>query len=235
MEAMALSEAGHESVLKLSALQRWRRGLRALLEVGKDPNRTDKVLEAYEHMNAGSEAARMERFYRLPHAQRLREEDRTLDSKTVDYPALLKLPPDTFGHQYARFMKEHQLTPDLFKAEGPLSQQAYMVKRLRQTHDLWHVVTGYQTDVIGELELQAFTFAQMKIPSALVLVFFGVVRWFLTGPELVVKVVRAFWRGRKARVLAATPWEELWSRPLEQVQEQLGVPPQPVEKRMRVI
>ncbi len=223
MTAIALNEAKHEAVLKLSTLERWKRGLKALLEVGRDPDRTDMVLEAYEHLNAGSEAERTARFYQLPFAEQLRGEDRTLDSSTVDYPKLLQLPEDSFGHAYARFMTERHLTPDLFKAEGALSKQGYVLKRMRQTHDLWHVVTGYETDVPGELELQAFTYAQVGIPSALVLVLFGILRWFLIGPELVVRVLKAYRRGRQAKTFAATPWEDLWSKPLAQVQAELGV------------
>jgi ubiquinone biosynthesis protein Coq4 len=35
-----------------------------------------------------------------------------------------------------------------------------LVKRGYETHDIWHVVTGFHTDVAGELGLQAFYLAQ---------------------------------------------------------------------------
>ena len=65
-------------------------------------------------------------------------------------------------------MKQRGLTPDIFAAKGELSRETYVIKRLRQTHDLWHVLTGIDLDVPGELELQAFTLLQMRVPSTLV-------------------------------------------------------------------
>jgi ubiquinone biosynthesis protein Coq4 len=34
-------------------------------------------------------------------------------------------------------------------------------QRTRQTHDLWHVLTGLGTDIPGEIALQAFTYEQL--------------------------------------------------------------------------
>jgi ubiquinone biosynthesis protein COQ4 len=223
MEAVAFNGKHHEEVMKLSTLERWRRGFKALLVVAQDPNRTDKVLEAYEHMNAGGEAKRAARFYQDPKAEQYRGEDRTIDSAHVNFAQLSQLPEGTFGRRYAQFMQKRHLSPEMFKTEGELSKQEYMVKRMRQTHDLWHVATGYETDVLGELELQAFTLAQVGIPSALVVLMLGMVRWLFTGPELLFKVTRAFFRGRAAKKMATFDWEANWATPLEQVRADLKV------------
>jgi hypothetical protein len=63
MEAAAFNGKHHQEVMKMSAVERWKRGFAALFVVAKDPNRTDKVLEAYEHMNAGGQQKRSARFY----------------------------------------------------------------------------------------------------------------------------------------------------------------------------
>jgi len=223
MEATAFNGKHHEEVMKLSTFERWMRGFKALLVVAQDPNRTDKVLEAYEHMNAGGEAKRAARFYADPAAERYLAEDRTIDSAHVDFEALSKLPDGSLGNSYARFMQKRHLSPELFAAEGALSKPEYMVKRMRQTHDLWHVATGYETDVLGELELQAFTLAQVGIPSALVVLVLGMVRWLLTGPELLWRIGRAFVRGRQAKKMATFDWEDRWTEPLEQVRSELSV------------
>src|SRR4029078_11371261 len=41
----------------------------------------------------------------------------------------------------------------------------WFADRLRDTHDLWHVVTGYGRDLIGEASLLAFTYAQTRNPG----------------------------------------------------------------------
>jgi ubiquinone biosynthesis protein Coq4 len=38
----------------------------------------------------------------------------------------------------------------------------YVVAHLYETHDLWHVVTGFDTDPAGEAGLQAFYLAQQR-------------------------------------------------------------------------
>jgi ubiquinone biosynthesis protein Coq4 len=34
--------------------------------------------------------------------------------------------------------------------------EAYVLSHLYEMHDLWHAVIGFETDVAGELALQAF-------------------------------------------------------------------------------
>jgi ubiquinone biosynthesis protein COQ4 len=44
-----------------------------------------------------------------------------------------------------------------FESSYPVRNDAeYLAKRYREVHDIVHFVTGYGTDPIGELELQAF-------------------------------------------------------------------------------
>ena len=222
MGTVTFNQPAHNQILALATTERWRRGLLALLEVGKDPNRTDKVLEAYEHMNAGSENQRARRFYRSAAAVRFFEENRTLDATTVDYDRLLALPEGTLGYSYARFMKDRGLTPDIFTCEGALSPAAYFSKRMRQTHDLWHVITGVDTDVAGELELQAFTLAQVWAPSQWVLVGLGTLRALFTAPSMALGAVRGFFRGLRARKFAPVAWEERWAEPLADVRRSLS-------------
>lgn len=212
----------HQRINDLPVWTRWRIGLRAMLEVGKDPDRTDKVLEAYEHLNAGGEAKRARLFYASPEGEALFQGNVTLDRTTVDFDALSKLPEGTLGHSYAKFMKDRGLTPDIFNSRGELSREVYVIKRLRQTHDLWHVLTGIDTDVPGELELQAFTFTQLWLPSAFILVAFGTLRWLHRTPSLPFRVLRGMVNGLRARVLAPVPWERRWNVPVAQLRRELN-------------
>ena len=49
------------------------------------------------------------------------------------------------------------------------SDAAYVELRLSQTHDLWHVITGFDTMVAGEIGLQAFHLTQFPHPLGAVL------------------------------------------------------------------
>ncbi len=39
---------------------------------------------------------------------------------------------------------------------------AYVIRRMREVHDFWHVLFGCHTNVFGELALKALEFAQVR-------------------------------------------------------------------------
>lgn len=50
-------------------------------------------------------------------------------------------------------------------------QLAYVAQRAREVHDLWHVLFGCHTTVLGELALKALEFVQVQI------------QWLCHGPS----------------------------------------------------
>ena len=94
-------------------------------------------------------------------------------------------------------------------------------------HDLWHVVTGYGTDLIGELALIAFTNVQLPSRAFRMLVTLG--RFFnefkLPGTRALVGDAER--RAREAVWLPAQDWEALLERPLDEIRETLRVGPPP--------
>jgi ubiquinone biosynthesis protein COQ4 len=213
-------------VTKLSPVERWRRAVTALAHILTNPEATDQVLVFSTYINAGTMARRIERFYANPAARKLFDEHRTIDTSTVDLDALAALPEGTLGRAYADFLRSRGLSPDVFKGAPkavPDERMAYVIQRLRQTHDLWHVVTGYDTDAASEVALQAFTFAQIGAPSSAMIAILGTVRGVRHKPSLPRDVARGFRRGRRADHLAVFPWEDHWATPLAEVRALLHV------------
>lgn len=218
--------------------ERWRRALSALATVMADPDRTDQVLVFSIYANAGSLPSRIHRFLDDPTGRRLFEERRYLDSRTIDLDALAALPTNTLGHAYATFMRANGLTPDVFDAPPEQvrdEQMTYVVQRLRQTHDLWHVVTGFQTTPTSEIALQAFTFGHLGAPSSAVLALAGTLRAARVMPTLFLEVARAFRAGRRADRLATFAWEDHWETPLDEVRALLDISPAFVAAAHRAI
>ena len=214
----------------LPILERWRRAFQALGTVMADPDRTDQVLVFSTYANAGTMHRRLHRFFDDPRGQRLFDEHRTIDSHTVNLDELAALPADTFGYAYAQFLRSRGLTPEIF--DGPPERvsdpkAAYVIQRMRQTHDLWHVVTGHETDPFGEIALQAFTFGQVGAPSTLVLSAAGTLNFRRLRPGLGRAVIAAFKAGRAANPFIVFPWEDHWATPLVEVQRLLNVVPLP--------
>jgi len=219
-------------VADLPTLERWRRALRALARVMKNPGETDQVLAFSNLANAGQRDGRSHLFFDDPRGQRLYDERRAIDSRT-DLDALAALPAGTLGHAYATFMRVHGLTPDVFDGRPDDvrdDRAAYVIQRLRQTHDLWHVVTNAETDPAGEVALQAFTYAQMNAPSAGILAALGTLRTLRYSREVVRDVIELYRIGKHAEPLAVFPWEDHWATPIRDVRRMLGLPinPRPI-------
>src|SRR6185436_723803 len=98
-------------------------------------------------------------------------------------------------------------------------------QRIRQTHDIWHVLTGYRPDVPGEVALQAFSYAQTEAPGAALIALLGTVRWAAKAPGLARMTWDGYRRGRDAAFLAPVRWEDHWDRPLDDVRRELGIEP----------
>lgn len=211
----------------LSRFERYRRAFTALGRVMVNPDETDQVLVFTSHINAGSFPERIGRFFEEPTGRQLFAEKRAIDSR-LDLARLAALPDNTLGYAYATFLTSRGLTPEVF--DGPpdaISDErtSYVIQRLRQTHDLWHVVTGHDTDPRGEIALQAFTYGQVRAPSSLILAAVGTLRGFRGEPVFVKEVLAAYRAGRDAGRFATFLWEDHWTTPLSDVRRLLKVTP----------
>ncbi len=219
-----------EDVADLPALERWRRAAGARAHLIAEPDNTEEVLAFSNLINAGRRDDRLHFFYDDPRGQRLYDEKRAIDSTSVDLAKFLQLPEGTLGRAYATFMTSHGLTPNVF--DGPPEdvrneQASFVIQRMRQTHDLWHVVTNCETDPAGEVALQAFTFAQVRAPSSAFLAMAGMLRTVRKNRQIVRDVVRLYRAGAAAEKLVVFPWEDHWATPLTEVRRLLKLPENP--------
>lgn len=196
----------------------------ALFRLMRDPDDTRQVFLLGIVANGPSFPGFFLKFASTADGQRLLAERPTIDGKVVE--RLRALPADTLGGAYARYLDGNGLDADLFQAPPGLPDPiGYLAQRMRQTHDIWHVLTGCAPDVPGEIALQAFTYGQMGMPSAGLIALFGTLRFGLRHRRLARDVVRGVAHGRRARFLATVVFEDRWARPLGEVRRELGVVP----------
>jgi ubiquinone biosynthesis protein COQ4 len=220
----------------LTSLQRWKLGLGLFRKVLNNLEDTEQVLAFLGVINSGqSSKDRVARFFADPEGEVLYAEHRAIDSRTVDLDKLAALPEGTLGHAYAKFLRSHGITPEIFDgAPRGISnpRRSYVVQRLRQTHDLWHVVTGCETDPAGEVALQAFTYSQIRAPGSAFIAVFGALRGMRERRDIgiVRDVVTLYRTGRRAGRLPTFAWEDHWATPLAEVRAMLGLPIKPVAR-----
>ncbi len=224
MTALATPQASSPSIP--SFLTRARTALGALAKLARDPGRLDQVLVLTQAVNARAIARGVERFAATEEGRRFFAERPRIDRAHVDFDALRRLPDGTLGREYTRFLDDNGITPDAFAQlpDIPDERAAWVMLRLRQTHDLWHVLTAYTPDVRGEILLQAFTYGQIHAPSALVIVAFGTLRWLKLTPQHLRDLRHALARGRATASLPTVRWEEHWQTPVSDLRALLHCP-----------
>ncbi len=94
-------------------------------------------------------------------------------------------------------------------------------------HDLFHVLTGFDTTPLGEVRVVSFTVAQIPAPYPAMIIATRPLQMVLYKPELLPVVMDAVtegWAlGRRAKPLMAVHWEEYWTRPLAELREEYGL------------
>ena len=212
-----------------------RRALRLLREVIRNPDDTDRVFAFFEAVGGDDGPRHFDAFRREPGAERLLAERPVLVETLADEAYLASLPEDSLGLRYLRFMQGRGFSPaGLLEArergvENRLREDAeheWFYDRLNVMHDLWHVLTGYGTDELGEAALVAFSYAQIPNRSFPLLLIAAALKgpksWDLAWPRY---LWRAWRRGRRAKLLTAAPLEALLALPVTEVCERLGIEP----------
>jgi ubiquinone biosynthesis protein COQ4 len=99
-----------------------------------------------------------------------------------DHAALLALPAGTVGRAYVEFMQREGLSAAGLVAESEkmrVGQPKYgdhiqwYGNRLRDTHDLLHILTGYGRDALGEQCALGFTYGQDRAWGSLLIAWAG--------------------------------------------------------------
>jgi ubiquinone biosynthesis protein COQ4 len=150
-----------------------------------------------------------------------------------DLDRLLTYPENSLGYIYATAMKTSGLDPNLHVGMTAASDAHYVELRLSQTHDIWHILTGFNTSKIGEIGLQAFHLPQFPYPLATMLIANSLIASTLFDPKQLPSLLAAIgqgWRmGETAQALFAQKWEEAWDKPLTEWQAELNL--QPIQDR----
>ena len=167
-----------------------------------------------------------------PEGSRLLAERPRLNVMTVSLDAMAALPSDSLGYAYNSYFEHNGLSPFDPPVLPVETLEEYVCTRIREAHDVVHVVTGYGTDEVGEIELQCFNLGNLPwgmipiITSAGAVVMGARGRLAKYGGRRVVwkRMRAAYRRGRASRSLGSVMWEDHWRKPVRELQELLCAP-----------
>ena len=202
--------------------------LKGVVTLLRDPTQTESVYDVEDglrHTKATKLA--VEYVKSKPNVAALFQE-RYL-APAVNLEDLLKLPTESLGYSYAIYIKDSGFDPNFYRLLKVEDDRSYFLLRMRQTHDIWHIVAGFSTDVFGELGLKAFELAQTHRTMSAVLIAGGLLSTLFKHPEdldkLLEQIAIGYRLGAKAKPFFAKKWEENWERPLLEWRQELGIEP----------
>lgn len=212
------------------------RAFRAARVVAADPDQLPEVFTIIESLSITTLQRIGRRMQESETGRRLIERRPDIVERLADREGLRKLPAGSLGRAYLAFVERENISAqgirDAAKAgmkhDGDIPAPLDFVhQRMRDTHDLWHAVTGYSGDVLGEAALLAFTFAQTHNPGIAFIIAIAIAKTAnapLGGGKEARRVMRdGFRRGREAAWLPEQDWESMLALPIEEVRARLGI------------
>ena len=208
------------------------RSLYATFKLAKNPNETKYVFmmgDAQDHIAEGERTlGRISDPFLSPGLESMWQQQFSPERYDVD--DLLEFPVDTLGGAYARHMRAHNLRPDFYEQQTPQHRTNYLRMRIRQTHDIWHILTGFGTDEFGEVGLQGFYFAQFTNGQSALIGAGAMLKSLLRGrfgdlEKHVDAFCEGYCAGKRAESLLEVKWEGLWGERLEDVRKRYRIEP----------
>ncbi len=202
--------------------------LEAIASLSKETNNLDYLYDIEDGLlNTKASLLALDWLNNQPEVAQIIEE--RYIAPCPDIEALLQYPEETLGYAFASYIKKSGFDPSFYRKMKVENNNSYVILRIRQTHDIWHVVTGFKTDQLGEIGLKAFEVAQTRRNLAVVLVGAALLITLIKSPELLSnlleQIVLGYKMGSSAKPLLAQKWEEHWDKPLSEWRNELGIEP----------
>ena len=215
--------------------RQWLTALKALRRLLSDKEDTGQVFEIMAALNGDSTMKNYQRLLSTPNGGRLAYERVELAPRLMDDAWLDSFAPGTVGAAYRDFIRTENLSAEGLaeisrQRRGPVDQPhpyAWFGRRMRDSHDIWHILSGYHRDGLGEACLVAFSYAQT-----------GSLGWALIArgrgaaarrEGSSIRSAKAIWqgyqRGKAAAWLPGEDFVQLMSEPLDAARRRLNITP----------
>ena len=202
-----------------------------------DKEDTEQVFHIIESLNGKSNLRDFERFMASPIGPDQLRKRTYLPPILDNHEPLHALPEGSVGRTYAEFMEREGLSAAGLVAESERRPAEWRKidddllwygNRLRDTHDMMHILTGYGRDALGEATLLGFTHSQHGGLGVSFIAFMGGRQIAKSAPKEarirdVIKEGRR--NGKLAKRIIEQDLEALLPRQLDEVRRELNINP----------
>jgi ubiquinone biosynthesis protein COQ4 len=210
------------------------RALRGFRRLVADKEDTEQVFEIMSALSGRSIPRGYQRLLQSGEGGRQAYLGAELADRLGDTAWLAGLPEGSVGAAYRDFITERG-----FSAQGLADESrkvadveidaahpdGWYARRLRDVHDIWHVLAGYGTDALGEACVVAFSHPQTR-SAGFAFIAAGAALEFekLRKGHPYGRAIWQAWRhGRKAAWLPAMDYEALFAEPLDAARARLHI------------
>jgi ubiquinone biosynthesis protein Coq4 len=146
----------------------------------------------------------------------------------IDLEKLNQYPPGTFGREYATHMQANHLQPMNVSPElEAVARRNVFALRYVVTHDIFHVLLGFDTTYAGEIGVLAFAAEQNFSKSLKISLQLAKFLYPLLAPQqtkmIFANLKKGQQLGKRADFLLSYPFEEHWHEPIEELRKHLGL------------
>ncbi len=145
-----------------------------------------------------------------------------------DLDKLAALPVGTLGHTFATVARQRGIDPNLVDPIPHDSDADWLMAHMYETHDLWHLLTGYYYNTEGEFGVAGFYMGQ--VPKFSFIAFFSAlltIRTVWNDRDAVGTQMQAFSEGyemgRRAECVIGLDWTACFERNLDELRAELGI------------
>jgi ubiquinone biosynthesis protein COQ4 len=209
----------------------WRTAIDAVRKLMSNADDTHQVFRIMRALNVGNAPRNYARLLATAQGGRIAYDRVELAERFSDPALIASFAPGTVGAAYRHFLETTGYSADglvqvsrLVEGEAEDHPYLWMGRRIRDSHDIWHVMTGYKADEpMGEAALTGFSFAQV-----------GGLGWALIGTAAALKSLRAtgstlfaraVWEGyrlgRRAKWLSGEDYLTLLHEPIDSARKRL--------------
>ena len=211
----------------------WPAAFAALRRLLADKDSTGEVFNIMAALNGNATWDAYHRLLTTAEGGQLAFRREEIAALLSDRAWLATLPADSLGRAYLNHVEGSNIS-----AEGLIAVSSHVMRgvdhpvawfgrRIRDVHDLWHVLAGYGTDGLGEACLVAFSYRQTGgLGWAFIAV--GAALKSLTAVErqpYARAIFEGWQRGRRCAWLGQLDYAALLPQPLEAVRAGLGLAP----------
>ena len=215
----------------------WRHGLRSLWKFIRDQSDLSNSFEAMFALAGPLVEKEFNAFAATSVGSRLLQQSPRSDLNAIlaDQETLGSMPAGSFAHAYLDYLGGQGMgSTDYFLQAAGLDEKAqrfgwsedqlWFVKRMANSHDLFHIVSGYDRSAVGEVGVVSYTAGQIPLlPLRLSLIYFATMK--PSTPLAWLRYIRnAYRHGRDTPSLACIDFESLLPLPLEEAQQRVGGP-----------